>query len=328
MTQTGAAKSFLHADGQGSVGATIDAAGVLGWYGFYDAWGRTGASGHIAGAVPAQQYTGREIVGDDLYYYRARFYDARNMRFLQRDPIGLASGQINPYAYVGNDPVNFTDPSGLIAASSAKLFNPNTAEQQQSYVDLSGAGGETLAGQQSLASLVGASSSDGEDGYLFNALSQNAAMASIQVEVQSNDRFVVAANTACETSFPGGCGARGGGGGANFSGGNSGGLPWSGSGATQRSGGFGNITQSSALTPDAALGAGTKWLGSGYKEIAPGVYRSTDGLRQFRMTNSDIWDIGRTCAPGSSRSAFAGAHYALQKYPSRSCAAVAALAKI
>ena len=57
MTQTGAAKSFLHADGQGSVGATIDAAGVLGWYGFYDAWGRTGASGHIAGAVPAQQYT-------------------------------------------------------------------------------------------------------------------------------------------------------------------------------------------------------------------------------------------------------------------------------
>jgi hypothetical protein len=28
--------------------------------------------------------------------------------------------------------------------------------------------------------------------------------------------------------------------------------------------------------------------GAGYKEIAPGVFRSADGLRQFRMTDADI----------------------------------------
>jgi RHS repeat-associated protein len=47
-----------------------------------------------------------------LYYYRARYYDPALARFLSEDPIGLAGG-VNPYAYVGNDPINATDPYGL-----------------------------------------------------------------------------------------------------------------------------------------------------------------------------------------------------------------------
>ena len=39
-----------------------------------------------------------------------------------------------------------------------------------------------------------------------------------------------------------------------------------------------------------AMRHGEEWLGAGYKEIAPGVYRSADGLRQFRMTDSDLLD--------------------------------------
>ena len=31
-----------------------------------------------------------------------------------------------------------------------------------------------------------------------------------------------------------------------------------------------------------------RFLGKGYSEIAPGVFRSADGLRQFRMTTADI----------------------------------------
>ena len=58
-------------------------------------------------------YTGREIETDELYYYRARYYDADTQRFISLDPIGFASGDFNFYRYVGNSPLNFRDPLGL-----------------------------------------------------------------------------------------------------------------------------------------------------------------------------------------------------------------------
>jgi hypothetical protein len=54
-------------------------------------------------------------------------------------------------------------------------------------------------------------------------------------------------------------------------------------------GGMGNVG-GGALKAEQALVQGEKWVGQGYKEIAPGVYRSADGLRQFRMTTSDLLD--------------------------------------
>jgi hypothetical protein len=54
--------------------------------------------------------------------------------------------------------------------------------------------------------------------------------------------------------------------------------------------GFGNIG-GGATTAENALGQAQKWLGEGYKEIAPGVYRSADNARQFRMTVSDLTDL-------------------------------------
>ena len=59
-------------------------------------------------------YTGQQyIAGLGLYYYKARWYSPTMGRFLETDPIGYGDG-VNWYAYVGNGPVNFTDPTGEI----------------------------------------------------------------------------------------------------------------------------------------------------------------------------------------------------------------------
>jgi len=62
------------------------------------------------------QYTGEQWDGDaGLLYLRARWYDPATGRFLTRDPFpGLAAlpQTQHPYVYVGNNPVNLTDPGG------------------------------------------------------------------------------------------------------------------------------------------------------------------------------------------------------------------------
>ena len=57
-------------------------------------------------------FQGREYDYDTaLYYFRARWYEPETGRWLSPDPIGI-SGGLNLYAFCGNDPVNFIDPTG------------------------------------------------------------------------------------------------------------------------------------------------------------------------------------------------------------------------
>ncbi|MBU1043186.1 MAG: RHS repeat-associated core domain-containing protein [Candidatus Omnitrophica bacterium] len=60
-------------------------------------------------------YTGRWLDSDtELYYYRARWYDADAGRFISRDPIGTRGG-INLYGYVDGNPIILIDPTGKMS---------------------------------------------------------------------------------------------------------------------------------------------------------------------------------------------------------------------
>ncbi|MCB1687210.1 MAG: hypothetical protein KDI33_01915 [Halioglobus sp.] len=52
--------------------------------------------------------------GENLYYMRARYYDADTGRFISEDPAGFVDGP-NLYAYVGGNPIMLVDPTGLSA---------------------------------------------------------------------------------------------------------------------------------------------------------------------------------------------------------------------
>jgi RHS repeat-associated protein len=63
---------------------------------------------------PSFGYTGQyQDEESGLVYMRARYYDPATQQFLSRDPLEGASGQ--PYAYAWGNPVNYTDPAGLLA---------------------------------------------------------------------------------------------------------------------------------------------------------------------------------------------------------------------
>jgi len=63
---------------------------------------------------PRYTFTGREWDADaQLFYYRARWYDADAGRFVSEDPIGFAAGDTNVQRYVGNGVSNRSDATGL-----------------------------------------------------------------------------------------------------------------------------------------------------------------------------------------------------------------------
>jgi len=107
---TGNTPSYFLTDHLGSTNALTNSTGAITSSATYDSFGNQ--TGNLA---TRYSYTGREFDSfTGLHFYRARWYDANIGRFISEDPIGFRGGDINLYGYVENDPINMTDPTGLI----------------------------------------------------------------------------------------------------------------------------------------------------------------------------------------------------------------------
>jgi RHS repeat-associated protein len=163
---------YYHADGLGSITALSNTSGTIVQTYPYDSFGNITATGSISQPFT---YTAREYDSETgMYFYRARYYDPKVGRFVTKDPIGFEGGDVNLYNYVGANPVNGGDPSGLIdlnTSNAVKHYSTKLSrgiEKTEKYLLKKATGaaiGKVVAGVTGyIISLIGADPLD--DPYL------------------------------------------------------------------------------------------------------------------------------------------------------------------
>jgi len=111
--------SYYQQDALSSVTSLSSGAGALADTYTYDAFGNlTASSGSLANPY---RFTGREFdLETGIYEYRHRYYDSSVGRFSSEDPIG-ANGGLNFYRYVLNNPLKWSDATGLSARDVQRI---------------------------------------------------------------------------------------------------------------------------------------------------------------------------------------------------------------
>jgi RHS repeat-associated protein len=101
---------YLHHDQQGSTRLITSASGTVAGATTFDAYGdKLGSTGS---ATSALGYDGQYTSADTgLVYLRARVYDPTTAQLLTVDPLVAATHE--PYIYAGDEPLRYTDRSGL-----------------------------------------------------------------------------------------------------------------------------------------------------------------------------------------------------------------------
>jgi RHS repeat-associated protein len=119
LRQDSAATGSLYflQDHLGSTKTLTDSSGAVVEQSQYESFGESAGS-----SLTRYGFTGRERdSATGLLYYRARWLDPQQGRFLSEDLIGLAGG-LNLYAYVNNNPLSYIDPAGLSFESFMRGF--------------------------------------------------------------------------------------------------------------------------------------------------------------------------------------------------------------
>jgi len=109
-------KSWLYADHQSSIVGQSNSSGTSTAIYSYGPYCEPNVTTGSRFCYTGQQY----LSGLGLYYYKARFYSPMLGRFLQTDPIGY-SDDMNLYAYVGGNPTNQSDRTGLAGEEALGL---------------------------------------------------------------------------------------------------------------------------------------------------------------------------------------------------------------
>lgn len=147
-------RTTLVPDIQGSIVASLDSgSGVVTRWG-YRPYGENTSLTTDSFAYTAQRHDPETSSGSaepsGLYYDRARMYSPTLGRFLTPDPSDASA--TNLYAYVGNDPLNQTDPSGMFAERGENAWDVGTTANTWGNLDFYKGMGENAL-QQSIDSL-------------------------------------------------------------------------------------------------------------------------------------------------------------------------------
>ncbi|MCE5259685.1 MAG: RHS repeat-associated core domain-containing protein [Chloroflexi bacterium] len=117
--------NYLYAD---QLGSTVTSHWTMTDTQKYEAYGATRGTGTVA---TAYQYTGQRNEAALGIYYGARWYDPALGRFIQADSIVPEPGNpqsLNRYSYVLNNPMRYTDPSGMFTEDELINFGISSDE--------------------------------------------------------------------------------------------------------------------------------------------------------------------------------------------------------
>lgn len=158
---------YIHADHLNTPRVLVDKTNTMRWRWMSEPFGTTAPDTSPAGLAaltfnlrfPGQFYD----VESGMFYNYQRDYIPGIGRYAQSDPIGLAGGQASTFAYVGSNPLSYSDPLGLWASDAHDYFidrmfpdlSPelrNIIKEGSGYADSPKYQGELYAGMHAMTS--------------------------------------------------------------------------------------------------------------------------------------------------------------------------------